>query len=117
MDAEGTLRTACYMNALKTAGATSSDYGFLRFGMRYDDFNYYVRQTISNLSLWVRIAPQAPTNCPSAPPTEGACPVYNYPDRLWTDENGDCKVTLADMSVLAANWLDCDASPSSVFCP
>jgi hypothetical protein len=102
------------MNALKAAGATSSDYGFFRFGMRYDDFNYYVQQTISDLIMWARVVTEAPT-CPAAPDTEGACPAYNNPNRL-TDEDGDCRVTFADLSIFAANWLDCDISPS-IFCP
>lgn len=109
------LRAACYMNDLKTAGAASSDYGFFRFGMRYDDFLYYVRQSVSGFTMWAKVATEAPV-CLNPPATEGDCPRYNNPDRLLADTNWDCVVNLEDMAVMATRWMMCAAVPADPYC-
>jgi hypothetical protein len=91
------------MNSLKTAGATSSDYGFFRFGERFD-FYRHENNVISGLSMLARIATEPPT-CLDAPETEGACLKYSNPDRLFSDDNGDCKITLLDLTAMAERWM------------
>jgi hypothetical protein len=111
LGSEGLLRMACYMNDLKTAGATSSDYGFLRFGERFDFYNYQ-RNSISDFTMWAKVATIAPS-CPGVPDTEGACLGYDNPDGLSADTDGDCMVTFQDMAVMAERWMQCAAVPAS----
>jgi hypothetical protein len=43
--------------------------------------------------------------------TEYASKTANCPHHPTGDLNKDCKVTFADLALLAANWLDCNLDP------
>lgn len=116
LDEDGSLRAACYLNAQKAAGATSSSYGFFRLNARYNHL-YYTRQMINNPEILVKVSTTAPT-CPTeAPDTEYACPFIGYTDYPAGDIDNDCMVTLSDVQAMVADWLTCNAEPASYYCP
>jgi hypothetical protein len=103
IDPNGSRRLACYINDLKTAGAAASDYGFLRLGQRFD-FYRYENNVVSYFAMQAKIVHTSPT-CLDAPETEGACLKYDNPDKLLSDRNSDCTVTLEDFALLAEHWM------------
>ncbi|MFI4911572.1 MAG: DNRLRE domain-containing protein [Sedimentisphaeraceae bacterium JB056] len=115
LDADASSRAACYINAQKAAGATSSDYGFFRLNPRYVTL-WYTRQVFSTPELAVRVVTTQPT-CLPTPDTEYACPMIGYEDYPVSDQDGDCMVTLADLKLVLSGWLTCTAEPASYYCP
>ncbi|HBG26056.1 MAG: hypothetical protein A2Y10_03100 [Planctomycetes bacterium GWF2_41_51] len=112
--ANGSLRAAAYMNALKAAGATNSDYGFFRFNGRYF-YNSYISNTITDFVMYVKIDTMAPS-APAYPATQGDCPQYGHPDKLSTDKKDpwNCWTTFADYAAtIADNWMECNWAPAS----
>jgi hypothetical protein len=115
LDADASLRAACYINSQKASGATSSDYGFFRLNPRYVTL-WYTRQMFGYPEIAIKVVTAAPT-CLGTPDTEYACPVIGYEDYPIADQDGDCMVTLEDMKIVLSGWLECIAEPASYYCP
>lgn len=119
VDTEGASRLGCYIQAQRDAGATSSDYLFLRMNGRQSFVENYKREMVAlPAEMAVRVSTTSPT-CLPAPDTEWACPneIGVYPTNMLADINGDCQTDMQDLIELASTWTDCTAEPASLYCP